>query len=237
MTPSRKACKSVNALVTPAVRLTTPIAACRFGFSSKPNSDHAMDALIPPTNLRAIEASNLVCSLLLRSTLIFSLISVACFSVFSLAGETTSPPSRANALVCGGSEVLIQTACSASSDGAPPHCTQKLTFKEADSRVGISIKYAPKPLKNMDEPFVNQLSCNPVKSDFYVIAYSTNFGSCSSCEWMDVYTTRGRLIGSTQSATRSLQLPRKKLSKELERLLDDSQEDRSISIDRVTSTK
>ena len=89
----------------------------------------------------------------------------------------------------------------------------------------------------MDEPFVNQLSCNSVKSDFYVIAYGTNFGSCSTCEWMDVYTARGRLIGSTRSATRSLQLPRKKLSKELERLLDDSQEDRSISIDRVTSTK
>lgn len=192
---------------------------------------------MPATNLIATRAPTLARSFLLRSTLIFSLTSVACFSASSLAGETTSPPSKANALVCGGSEVLIQTACSASLDGAPPHCTQKLTFKKTDARDGLFINYVPKPVKNRDEPFVYQLSCNSIKRDFYVVAYSSSFGNCSICEWMDVYTTRGGLMGSTPSVTRALQLPRKKLSRNLERLLDGSQENKSISIDRVISTK
>ena len=191
---------------------------------------------MPATNAIATRRPTFARSFLLRSTLVFSLTSVACFSASSLAEETTSL-SNANVLVCGGSEVLVQTACSARSGGTPPHCTQKLTFKKTDTRDGPAINYVPKLEKNSDEPFVNQLSCNSIGRDFYVIAHSTNFGNCSTCEWMDVYTTRGRLIGSTQSATRSLQLPRKKLSKELERLLNDSQEDKSISIDRVTSTK
>ncbi|MDM0061638.1 hypothetical protein QTH89_10535 [Variovorax sp. J22G21] len=196
-----------------------------------------MDTLMPATNLIATRTPTLARSFLLRSTLIFSLASVACFSASSLAGETTSPLSKTNALVCGGSEVLIQTACVASSDGAPPPCTQKLTFKKTDARDGPFINYVPKPVKNRDEPFVYQLSCNSRKRDFYVIAHSSNFGNCSTCEWMDVYTTHGRLMGSTPSATRSLQLPRKKLSKNLERLLDGSQESNSISVDRVVPTK
>ena len=188
-------------------------------------------------NLIATRTPTLARSLLLRSTLVFSLTSVACFSASSLAGETTAPLSKANALVCGGSEVLIQTACSVSSDGAPPHCTQKLTFKKSDVREGPSINYVPESAKNRDEPFVTQVSCNSIGRDFYVIAHSSNFGNCSTCEWMDVYTAHGRLMGSTPSVTRSLQLPRKKLSKNLGRLLDGSQEIKSISVDRVISTK
>ena len=152
---------------------------------------------MPARNLIAAKAHILVRSFLLRATLIFSLTSVACFSASSLAGETTSSLSKANALVCGGSEVLIQTDCSASSDGAPPHCTQKLTFKKSDAREGPSINYVPKPAKNRDEPFVTQVSCNSIGRDFYVIAHGSNFGSCSTCEWMDVYTTHGRPVSYT----------------------------------------
>jgi hypothetical protein len=191
---------------------------------------------MPATNLIETRVHALTRSFLLRVTLILSLTSVACFSVSSLAGETPPPLSRANTLVCGGTEVVVQTACSVSSDGIPPLCAQKLTFKKTDARDGLSINYVPKPVKNRDEPFVTQLSCNSIKREFYVIAHSSNFGNCSTCEWMDVYTTQGRLMGSTPSATRSLKLPRKKLSKNLERLLDGSQEKRSISIDRVIST-
>ena len=192
---------------------------------------------MPATNAIATRRPTFARSFLLRSTLVFSLTSVACFSASSLAGKTTSPLSKANALVCGGSEVLIQTACSASSDGAPPHCTQKLTFKKSDARKGPSINYVPKPAKNRDESVVTQVSCNSIGRDFYVIAHSSNFGNCPTCEWMDVYTMHGRLMGSTPSVTRSLQLPRKRLSKNLERLLDGSQESNSISVDRVISTR
>jgi hypothetical protein len=192
---------------------------------------------MPATNLITTRVRALARSFLLRAALIFSLASVACFSASSLAKEALPPLSKANRLACGEAEIVVQTACSVSSDGAPPLCTQKLTFKKSDAREGHAINYAPKPAKNRDEPFVTQVSCHSIGKDFYVIAHSSNFGNCSTCEWMDVYTPHGWLMGSTPSVTRSLQLPRKKLSRNLARLLDSSQESKSISIDRIISTK
>lgn len=134
-------------------------------------------------------------------------------------------------LACGQSRVSIKTMCSTNADGAPPRCHQELTFK-AESGTRRSAKYRPRPTRISDEPFVNRLSCKRVHDNFYVVAYSGNFSNCAICEWMDVYSTNGKLLGSTPSIHRALALPPKKLPRSLERLLEHSQEAGAISIDR-----
>jgi hypothetical protein len=161
---------------------------------------------------------------------------VSYFDATAQSTQTQPRFSKAQSLMCGGTNVSIKTSCSSSMDGAPPHCTQTLAFK-GESGKDRFIDYKPKSAPHSDEPFVNQLSCSSANQKPYVIARSGNFGSCSTCEWIDAFTVHGEFVGSTPSVVRALTLPRKALSRRMEASLGDPREKDSVFIDRTYSEK
>ncbi|PRC94737.1 hypothetical protein [Solimicrobium silvestre] len=167
---------------------------------------------------------------------VLSSIVVLAIGTFDAQAQTNHSFLKTDSLMCDGWTVSIRSICSASVNGAVPHCTQKLTFKTA---IGddYSVNYEPDPVQHKDEPFVSQLSCNPGENKHYVVAHSGNFANCSTCEWIDVFTLHGDLIGSTPSIVRALKLPRKKLSRSFESLLGEPLKNELISIDRTYSEK
>ena len=140
--------------------------------------------------------------------------------------------SREDVLTCGDTVILARTTCSSTSDGAPPRCTQRLVFRP-ESGAERSVGYVPGLTRHGGEPFLNQLSCNRVGESFYAIASIGNFSNCANCEWIDVFSRQGRLVGSTPSIARALKLPPRKLPRWLNVQLSHSQADQSIFIDRV----
>ena len=155
---------------------------------------------------------------------------------FDAQAQTSKAFSRTDSLHCDGSTVSIQSTCSASTDGIAPHCTQKLAFKTAAGADRI-VNYEPVAAPHRDESFVSQLSCGVSGSKHYVIAHSGNFANCSTCEWIDVFSLHGELIGSTPSIARALKLPPKKLPRQVESSLSEPFQNQSISIGRILSGK
>ena len=135
-------------------------------------------------------------------------------------------------LKCGAGEITMASSCTAAADGEPPHCHQTLSFKQA-GRPEKAVTYSPRRIPKRDEPFVTRLACVDVGVKSYVVAQSTNFGNCATCEWKDAFRADGRYVGSTPSIAPALSLPGKTLPARFSSLLGRQPESGGIDISRV----
>jgi hypothetical protein len=84
-------------------------------------------------------------------------------------------------------------------------CTrQSIRFSGADGQALGARTFDARPLKGADYPVVDEefgeLSCVETKArKQFVVALMDNGGNCEQCEWVDVYSLEGVLLGSTRN--------------------------------------
>jgi hypothetical protein len=84
-------------------------------------------------------------------------------------------------------------------------CTrQSIRFSAADGKALGARSFKASPTKGADHPTVDEqfgeLSCVETKArNRFVVALMDNGGNCEQCEWVDVYSLDGVLVGSTRN--------------------------------------
>jgi len=110
---------------------------------------------------------------------------------------------RSASLQCADRKVTVEAACFPYA-GSLMVCTrQAIRFAGADGKALGARVFQNKPLKGADYPVVpeqfGELSCVETKDkEKLVVASMTNGGNCEQCEWYDVYSPDGTLLGSTR---------------------------------------
>jgi hypothetical protein len=108
------------------------------------------------------------------------------------------------ALQCADRRIELQASCFQYVGNMLACTRQSLQFTGADGKVLGSRVFTPKPQEEGDdyppiEEKVGTLSCVETKDkQQYVVASMFNGGNCPQCEWTDVYSRDGVLLGSTR---------------------------------------
>lgn len=116
---------------------------------------------------------------------------------------------RSASLQCADRKVTVEAACFPYA-GSIMACTrQAIRFFGADGKALGARVFESKPLKGADYPVVpeqfGELSCVETKDkDKLVVASMTNGGNCEQCEWHDVYSPDGTLLGSTRDRKKAV---------------------------------
>jgi hypothetical protein len=118
---------------------------------------------------------------------------------------------------CADRKITIEATCFQYA-GSIMACTrQAIRFFSADGKPLGARVFPAKPLKGADYPVIPEqfgdLSCVETKTkEKFVVATMDNGGNCDQCEWNDVYSLDGTLVGST--------LDKKKASDSLKAAVD-----------------
>lgn len=103
---------------------------------------------------------------------------------------------------CADRKITVEAACF-QYVGSIMACTrQSIRFTGADGKpLGVRV-FPAKPLKGADYPVIpeqfGELICVETKTkEKFVVATMDNGGNCDECEWNDVYSLDGTLVGST----------------------------------------
>lgn len=125
-----------------------------------------------------------------------------------LSGVATAaaPPQAQRAtLQCPDRKIELQADCVLYA-GHMRACTrQALRFLDSSGKVVGTRQFTPQPQETGDDyPFieekVSKLSCvETSRHEHYVVASMFNGGNCAQCEWTDVYSMDGALLGSTRT--------------------------------------
>ncbi|MFL6635367.1 MAG: hypothetical protein ACJ8HJ_23945 [Massilia sp.] len=103
---------------------------------------------------------------------------------------------------CADRKITVEAACFQYA-GSIMACTrQSIRFFGADGKPLGARVFPAKPLKGADYPVVpeqfGELNCVETKAkEKFVVATMDNGGNCDECEWNDVYSLDGTLVGST----------------------------------------
>jgi hypothetical protein len=102
-------------------------------------------------------------------------------------------------LTCGPAEVMLTNTC-VMLDETDPFCSrQEMKIFNTKSKKEIRQTYLPKWSKTYHtQGFVAELGCLKNKSNYFIIAESTNYASCHTCVWDDVFDANGRYLGSNR---------------------------------------
>lgn len=103
---------------------------------------------------------------------------------------------------CADRKITVEATCFQYA-GSIMACTrQSIRFFGADGKpLGVRV-FPSKPLKGADYPVIpeqfGELSCVETKAkEKFVVATMDNGGNCDQCEWNDVYSLDGTLVGTT----------------------------------------
>lgn len=103
---------------------------------------------------------------------------------------------------CSDRKITVEAACFQYA-GSIMACTrQSIRFFGADGKPLGARVFPAKPLKGADYPVIpeqfGELSCVETKTkEKFVVATMDNGGNCDECEWNDVYSLDGTLVGTT----------------------------------------
>jgi hypothetical protein len=115
-------------------------------------------------------------------------------------------------LNCGPAEVMLTNTC-VMLDETDPFCSRQ-EMRVFNTKSGKTIKqvYLPKWSKTYyTQGFVAQLGCLKDRNNYFIIAESTNYASCTVCVWDEIFDTNGRYLGSNRRGwTHALSRPFKK---------------------------
>lgn len=134
-----------------------------------------------------------------------------------------------DSLACGAAHVSVVTLCYGGGNGPVPFCfdqTIDITVPTTHSSHGVHYAH---PWRNGEPQAVVDLSCMVDGGFHYVVAESTNFGNCGSCEWRDVYTLKGDYLGSDGDPGRDLPVSFRRLEP---KILAQAKEQAKIDINR-----
>jgi hypothetical protein len=135
---------------------------------------------------------------------------VLIFTTMGLAGLSLAAPPlqhKITSMECAERSIAVEADCFAHSSFTL--CTQQLIrFTGADGKTLSKRVFQTRPLKNSPYPVVEErfgeLNCVETKDKKrYLVASMTNGGNCEQCEWNDVYSTDGVLIGTTRNTTKN----------------------------------
>ncbi len=116
--------------------------------------------------------------------------------------SAAGPMERTASLQCEGRKIDLTATCTAEEDSRRLSCTrQVLTI--TDSATGNKLnthETVGKGTPAVIEETFGEVSCVTTKSnDKFIVATMDNGGNCDTCEWVDVYSWDGALIGSERS--------------------------------------
>jgi hypothetical protein len=120
----------------------------------------------------------------------------------TLAREPLVP--KHAALQCADRRVELEASCFRYVGNMLACTRQSLQFTGTDGKVAGSRVFTPQPQEEGDdyppiEEKVGTLSCVETKNkQHFVVASMFNGGNCPQCEWTDVYSLDGVLLGSTR---------------------------------------
>lgn len=109
---------------------------------------------------------------------------------------------------CADRKITVEAACFQYA-GSIMACTrQSIRFISADGKPLGARVFPAKPLKGADYPIIpeqfGELICVETKTkEKFVVATMDNGGNCDECEWNDVYSLDGTLVGSTLDKKRT----------------------------------
>jgi len=113
------------------------------------------------------------------------------------AGDVKSSYVNVNTLKCEAFDVVIETYCEVDVDDFPVCGSQRVVFSDGKNKKTSEVIYK----YNFDtgiQQLIVEASCNKLaNNDLYVVLRSTTFGNCDTCEWIDVFTLKGKYIGSS----------------------------------------
>jgi hypothetical protein len=95
-------------------------------------------------------------------------------------------------LGCSGTEIRMTTLC-LSGQGC---FSQDISFVNRRSSRATTISY-PHSVKGGNQTFITNVICMKTADSLTIMLESTNFDSCETCAWWDVFTSDGDYIGSS----------------------------------------
>lgn len=110
---------------------------------------------------------------------------------------------RSATMQCADRRIAVEADCFVFAPGTTMCTRQSIRFFGPDGKALGARVFQSKPLKNADYPVIpeqfGELSCvqTPDKRTF-LVALMDNGGNCDECEWNDVYSADGVLLGSTR---------------------------------------
>lgn len=131
----------------------------------------------------------------------------ALLAAFIVAGNVhaaTPFEHKSAQLACKGRTVKLEAQCFPAMGKMLVCNKQSLTFAGADGKKIDARVFTPDPANDaFDYPAIEEkfgaLSCvEMTPNESYVVARMYNGGSCQSCEWFDVYTPDGKLVGTNR---------------------------------------
>jgi hypothetical protein len=116
-----------------------------------------------------------------------------------LVKATAGPMERTASLQCQDRKVDLAATCTAEEDSRQLLCTRQI-LTVTDSATGTKLntrEFSPgKGTPALIEETFGEVSCVTTKSnEKFIVATMDNGGNCEECEWVDVYSWDGALIG------------------------------------------
>lgn len=121
-----------------------------------------------------------------------------------MAAAATPLSHRSATMQCADRRITVEADCFAFTPGTTMCTRQSIRFAGPDGKALGERAFKSMPLKNADYPVVpeqiGELTCveTPDKKTFLVALMDTG-GNCEDCEWNDVYSADGALVGSTRN--------------------------------------
>jgi hypothetical protein len=135
---------------------------------------------------------------------------VSAAMTIALGGAALAAPPlhhKSSNIECAERRITVEADCFAHSSFTL--CTQQLIrFSGADGKMLRTRVFQTRPLKNAPYPVVaerfGELNCVETKEKkTYLVATMNNGGNCEQCEWDDVYSTDGVLLGTTRNTEKN----------------------------------
>lgn len=133
------------------------------------------------------------------------LLAILMVLVTTSAGAATPFEHKSAQLVCKGRTVALEAQCFPAMGRMLVCNQQSLNFSNAaeGKKLGARVFTPDEENDAFDYPAIEEkvgrLACvETAAKETYVVARMYNGGSCQSCEWFDVYTSDGKLIGSNR---------------------------------------
>jgi hypothetical protein len=134
-----------------------------------------------------------------------------CASWAALADPLPPILHKAAALQCDGRKIDLQADCFSYIDEDLACTRQRLVFADAASKKQLGERiFKARPKEDGDDyPIIEEkfgaLACVETRDkEKFVVATMDNGGNCGSCEWHDVYTLDGALVGSDRDRKKKI---------------------------------
>jgi len=100
-------------------------------------------------------------------------------------------------LTCGPTKVTISNTCAMLTEYDPFCSRQEIEFFNTNSGKTTKQVYLPKWFDFFyTQGFAGRWACLKDQKSYFIIAESTDYGSCHTCEWNDIFDINGKYLGS-----------------------------------------